>query len=383
MSSPFIYFTRDAFYHCEDGKHHPLSSQYLESYRKNVQQIHRKKEWKQKSDLSLMGQMQVAPNSSGNVPHEFHGGTFTGRDILYAISVENSSGLFRTWPGIAENAEGHIVHNSERRFSSPSYSDKRDALVYSVLEPDGTENLHLMNLADESEQELTEGDSADSFPRWAIDGSNRVVYQTAGIGRDTHGNFALMGPSCLNILDFEDKEIIEVNYSEQFDYIMPVLNNDTIYAIRRPYESVKRRSFTPLDLLKIPLNIAKTLFSWVNYNSMIFRGKPLSEGMKGRQEQVQQKMILHGNLVDAEKAIAASEKRGDAVPAIVPRSWCLVSITDQGEESVIEEGVIAFDIEKSGDIIFSNGSGIFRKKTGEKRTLLFKEKFVQRITAAR
>lgn len=383
MSSPFVYFTRDKFFHYEDEKSVSLTSQYLESYQKNVQQINRKKEWKQKSDLSMMGQMQIAPNSSGNVPHEFHGGTFTGTEVLYAISVENSSGLFRTRPGIAAKAEGHIVHNSDRRFASPSYSEKRDDIIYSVLEPDGTENLHLMHLADESEQELTEGDSSDSFPRWAIDGSNRVVYQTAGIGRDTHGNFAMMGPSCLNILDFDDKEIIEVNYSEQHDYIMPVLNKDTIYAIRRPYETGKRKSFTILDLLKIPVNIVKTLFSWVNYNSMMFRGKPLSEGMKGRQEEIQQKMILHGNLVDAEKELAVSRKRGDSVPAIVPRSWCLVSITDEGEETIIEEGVIAFDIEKNGDILFSNGSGIFRKSPGGKRELLFKEKLVQRIVAAR
>ena len=385
MNSPFLYTTKGSLFLNNDGKSSEIPSQYLQNYKKNMLQINRKKEWKQKSDLTLMGRYSSPQEDESGLRHQFTGATFIKDSaILYAISVENSAGMFKTREGIGENSEGHIVHTTNRQFNSPNYSPAFDELVYSTREQDGTENLHSLNLTAESERELTEGDSLDANPRWDISGKKRVVYQSAGIGRDSNNNFALLGPYGINILDFESQDILELSYSHSYDYIFPVLNGDQLYAIRRPYESGRRKSsFTPLDLLLIPVNIVRTLFSWINFNSMIFRGKPLANGMNVKDPQIDKKLFIHGRLVDAQKALKAAEKKGDTAPSLVPRSWVLVSIDRDGADTVLEEGVITFDVTQDGTIIFSNGSAVFQKVGTAKKELLFKKKWVERIITPR
>lgn len=372
-------------FHFENNEVQEIHSQYLENYRKNASQIQKKKEWKRHSDLAMMGApSQMIPSVEDHLTHEFHGCTFYDSEFLYAVQIENSAGLFRTRPAIESDSEGHLIHNTNKRYSAPCFSSTYRELVYSTLESDGTENLHMVHMDSEDELELTEGDSRDSNPSWDLSGSKAIVYQSTGIGRDMHGHFRLLGPSEINILDLEDEEVLEVASNPAYDYITPIMYEGNVYAIRRPYAGNRHKNIGPLALLMIPVNILKTLFSWINFNSMMFRGKPLIEGdQQAKNDDIHKKLLLHGNLVDAHKAIEASKKRGDAVPALVPASWKLVKITPDGEESEIEESVLAFNLSKEGTLIYSNGSAIFEKKEGEKRNLLRKEQYVQRIVTPR
>ncbi len=382
MENRFIYCSREKINLYSDGKSVPIESQYLQSYKKNMVQINRKKEWKEKSDLTLMGRYSSPRSDVDGLRYSFTGATFVDTDLIYSIQIENSSGMFKARPAIVDKAEGHIVHNTDRSYHSPSYSSARKEMVYSVKEG-GVENLHLQNLAKETERELTEGDSFDANPRWDLAGSNRIVYQTAGIGRDQQGNFAMLGPWGINILDFENNDVIELSYSHSYDYIFPVLHGKRLFAIRRPYETFKRKYFSPLDLIMIPINMIRTLFSFINFSSMMFRGKPLSDGMAVKDPAVEKKIFIHGRMVDAEKAMKASRKFDTANPSVVPRSWVLVEIDSEGRDTVLEEGVTAFDVQSDGSILFSNGSAIYHRPDGGKRRLLFKEKWVEQIIVPR
>lgn len=386
MPEAFIYITKDSMKLYEQSSSHEIHSQYLENYKKNVAQINRKKEWKRNSDLAMMGgnpmAQQVSPEDS--LMHTFHGCTFIDNEFLYAIQIENSTGLFRTKITQEAEAEGHVVHNTNKRYSSPCFSKAFRELVYSAMESDGTENLHMLHMDSEDELELTEGDSRDSNPSWDLSGSKAIVYQSCGIGRDAHGRFGTLGPSEINILDMEDEEILEVASSPHFDYLTPVMYDGSVYAIRRPYEGDRTQKIGLLALFMIPVNIIRTLFSWINFNSMIFRGKPLIDGdQQVKQDDIAKKLLLHGNLVDAEKEMAAARKRGEKVPALVPKSWVLVKIDTNGDETILEEGVLAFNIQESGTILLSNGSGVFTKEGENKKKLLFSERYVERIVTPR
>jgi len=343
MENQFLYITREKLFLNDGTSSHQIQSSYLQNYKKNVEQINRKKEWKAKSDLTLMGRYSSPPPAEDGLRYSFTGATFVDSTFLYAIQIENSSGMFKTKLNNEKNSEGHVIHTTDRSYHSPSFSSKERELIYSVKEG-GVENLHMQNLDTEKERELTEGDSFDANPRWDLAGTNRVVYQTAGIGRNHQGHFALLGPWGINILDFQTNDVIELSYSHSYDYIFPVLFGKRLFAIRRPYETIKRKYFTPLDLIMIPINIIRTLFSFINFSSMMFRGKPLSDGMSVKDPAVDKKIFIHGQLVDAERAMKASSKRGEKIPSLVPWSWVLVEIDSEGKDTVLEEGVTSFDI---------------------------------------
>lgn len=52
-------------------------------------------------------------------------------------------------------------------------------------------------------REVTEGESLDLHPSWAADGTERIAYQSAGLGRDASGRAAGFGRFEIHVLDLE------------------------------------------------------------------------------------------------------------------------------------------------------------------------------------
>ena len=92
-------------------------------------------------------------------------------------------------------------------------------------------------------------------------------------------------------------------------------------------------------------------------------------------------------MVDAEQArIEAAKKGGGELPSIVPRSWELVKIERGGaandyndEPEVLAKGVIAFALSEDGNILYSNGSALFRLDASGKSEAIEKRKDIQEI----
>ena len=59
--------------------------------------------------------------------------------------------------------------------------------------------------------------------------------------------------------------------------------------------------------------------------------------------------------VNADKAAGT----GDKAPDLVPASWQLMRVTPSGRSEAIAKGVLTFDVNPGGLLIYSNGTGIF------------------------
>ena len=66
----------------------------------------------------------------------------------------------------------------------------------------------------------------------------RIVFQSAGVGRNVAGRFAGLGPCTIQELDVASGELNEVASETGRDLLQPRQTEDgTLYYIRKPYES--------------------------------------------------------------------------------------------------------------------------------------------------
>ena len=112
---------------------------------------------------------------------------------------------------------------------------------------------------------------------------------------------------------------------------------------------------------------------------MRYTGKPLSEGGSAAKGADLKRMMIFGNLIDAEKEMRAAPK--EEAPDLVPKDWELVYEPAPGDTRVIARGVLSYDLLPDGGVLYSNGSAVFRLAPGGKPERVLKHNFIERIIA--
>lgn len=230
--------------------------------------------------------------------------------------------------------------------------------------------------------EVTAGDSIDLAPRW-VPGTNALVFQSAGIGRNEKGEYCGRGPFAIHRLELESGEMSTLVEDENVDCLAPLMSSDgALYYIRRPFMMSFGR-VSPfrmlLDLLLFPLRLIYAVFQYLNFFSMIYTGNPLTSAGNARQKQADvRNMMLWGNLENAKEAIKSAQSNEDA-PALVPDSWELVR--QDGSKQVLAKGVLHFDMASDGTLLYTDGSGIYMIDAAGRSSRLHKAKLVERVVA--
>ena len=114
-----------------------------------------------------------------------------------------------------------------------------------------------------------------------------------------------------------------------------------------------------------PYRIIKGLFGFLNYFTTIFGGESLKSGGASAgntkfKQKSQKELIIEGNVINAEKLDKINEAGGDKLSGIMPLSRVLVRRSPDGSEEVLKKGVLDYNIDESGGIVFSNGRHIIR-----------------------
>jgi len=174
-------------------------------------------------------------------------------------------------------------------------------MVFSVLHENGTANIGVKMAGESGVKELTEGDSFDTAPRWLPGESRKIVFQSAGIGRNRMGQFLALGPFSIQQLDMDAGELTTLLEDRQYDYLAPqCLPDGSLLFIRRPYAEHER--LHPLRALKVavlfPFRLLYAIIQFLNFFSAMFTGHKLTSagGPKGRDLDMRQ-MMIWGNLV--------------------------------------------------------------------------------------
>jgi hypothetical protein len=365
-----------------------VESEFGRSLRERAAQIQHRHAWKSQGRGAQFMTGMLWPEQMGD-PSGFRiaiTSVAQGRrpgELLYSLETNDVSGIFAV---DADGVELRLFHTADFRVRHIALSADRSTLAASIFQDAFTSNIGVMQAEGTNLLMATDGDSCDLAPRWAPGAGRRLVFQSAGVGRDGAGRVCGLGPFAVQELDL-DSGVMELLAEEaDCDLLGPQKTADgALYYIRRPYRS-GREKMNPWqalrDALLFPFRMAYAVFQFFNFFSMRYTGKPLStsKGAAQRQPDLKQ-MMIWGNLVDVDSA-ARQDRLDPEAPALVPSSWQLIRQCSSGRKEVLAKGVVSFDIAGDGSLLYSNGSAIHRiGACGGQAERILVGKMIEQVTA--
>lgn len=365
-----------------------FARQVMERQARN-QEVHG---WKAQS--GIWGSMGMAApelaaweQNQPRTPVRFRGVTAGDEDgeLYYVLGIGDMGGLFRY--SVSQDLEHRLMHRNGFMAGDLSRHPESGEVAVSVVQEDGSTTILVGENDGRFLRSVTTGDAVDESPSWVPGGGRKVVYQSAGIGRNEQGFAVGLAPYAVEMLDLDSKNIETLHAEEQFDLLQPRMRADgTLYYIRRPYQPAGQRPADPVAVLKdvvlFPFRLGRAVVHFLNFFSVMFSGKPLMTA-GGPQNRVtdQRYRMIWGRMIDTKRAIERGKKT--KTTGLVPNEWQLVQRSPDGVEEVLAERVASFDVDGNGSVIHTDGHVVFhRTARGESRSLL-QDDFVERVAVVR
>lgn len=351
-----------------------VESAFGRSLRERAAQIQHRHAWKTQGRGAQFMTGALWP-AQGRDPGEFRiaiTSIANGREpgeLLYSLETDDVSGIFRV---DRDGVEQRLFHTADFRVRHIAMEPSGSSIAASIFRNNFTSNLAVLQVEGTDFFEATDGDSFDIAPRWVPGPHRRLVFQSAGLGRDGTGRFCGLGAFAVQQIDLNSGEMECLAEEPGHDLLGPQRTADgALYYIRRPHQSVQGK-LSPVSALRdtalFPFRMGFAIFQFFNFFSMRYTGKPLatSKGAMQRQPDLKQ-MLVWGNLIDADRAARENGPADTDAPDLVPASWQLVRRSPDGATEVLAASVLSFDIAADQSILYSNGSSIHRIAPGASR----------------
>jgi hypothetical protein len=364
-----------------DANPRELTLQRAVKYKQTIQNINKRKEWKNSGSGALFTGMQGSGKAVEEKAYVMGVSGYEG-GFIYSINIDGVGGMYSK--SVADDLyEGHITANDSLYIGSINVKGNQCAASVGDSQ---TRNLAVFELPSGRFTELTEGDTIEDYPSFSIHSENRIFFSSAGLARYPDGT-PVCGPYAAMVYDTSKGEMNELFADEKFDYIR--VKDDkkgNIYFIKRPYVSQGQENVNILaDILLFPWRIVKAVFGFFNYISIIFGGESLRSGSDPHlnintkaKRKSQQELFVDGNVINAESTYNRNKQEGDKFPGLIPHSWELIRIEPDGSQVCLKKGVLDYTLCDNGDILYSNGRAIIRL-SGDEETLVEKCKLANSI----
>jgi hypothetical protein len=389
MAPAVVYLSHGRMFRSADnGSATEIDSPFALSIRERAFELQRRHAWKSEGRgskfMSRSALWGAEPNDPVEMKIDITGvsrGPFEG-DLFYSLQSPEISAVLLLKNG--GTTEQRLLHTADFRVGHLAAQPQTGRLAMSVLHRGGSK-IGVMSGDGGAFTELTQGESVDESPQWYPDSQNRIVFQSAGLARNEQGQHVGKGPYSIQAIDLDNGSMTTLAEDKQFDFLAPQIASDgMLYFIRRPYRLAEAR-FSILhlveDILLFPFRLIYALFQFLNFFTMIYTGKPLSKVGPGAQQRYadEPRMILWGNLVEARRSLL---KRGQDESALVPSSWELCHKKADETVEVLAKGVLSFDLEPDGNLVYSNGALIYRRSADGRVSKLHKDSMIRQVIAA-
>jgi hypothetical protein len=364
-----------------DAAPRTVSSAYGDSIREKEVRSQQRHSWKGGGNSPFGAVVWGKAGQSQDVPLSITsicGGRGPG-GLIYSLESGSLCALLEAEQLGAE--ERRLWNDNRTRIRHVTVSRPAGDLAFAVLHENGTANIGLKMNGESGVKELTEGDSFDTAPHWVPGEGQRLVFQSAGIGRNREGNFLALGPFSIQEIDLATGQMTTLLEDKRYDYLAPQFREDgTMFCIRRPY--TLQEGINPLrtlgDFFMFPLRLLFAIFQFLNFFSAAVTGKHLtsSPGAEAKQMNMRQ-MMIWGNLVQAQQAQRRRpEEEGFD---LVPKSWELCQRDSRGEIKSLVGGVLAYDVEADGTIVYTNGNALFLLHPDGRKERLLNEDMIEQV----
>ena len=257
---------------------------------------------------------------------------------------------------------------------------------------------------------ITEGDSFEMNPCFSRVDPDCIYYESAGLlvrerpeeamqkqngeppmmsilrsmNEVQSSSASIKGPSGIYRLNLSTGDIDDILISDSICFTKPQsCENGDLYFIRRPYKaegSGKASLGCLTDIILLPFRLIKAIFGFFNVFSMKYSGKSLDSGSAKMKNKNEKERFIDGNLINAERSLKENTDKGEKYPGIIPRSYELCKLSNDGEISVIRKGVLSYRLTPDG-IYISNGSYIIKINSDGSEEKVCKADAVTFITA--
>ena len=367
-----------------DAPPHTLESAFGQSIREKAVRAQQKHSWKGGGHdgspfggAVLWGKAAMAQDVPLAIT-SLCGGQAAG-SLVYSLESGSLCALLELTPTPIGVEERRLWNDNRTCVRHIALARATGDMVFSLLHQNGTANLGVRLNGESGFKELTEGDSFDTAPRWRMDDPQKIIFQSAGIGRNREGHFLAFGPFSIQQLDPAAGEMTTLVEDPQYDFLAPhCLPDGRLLYIRREYTD--REKFDLLRTLKdgvlLPFRLAYAVFQFLNFFSTLFTGRKLTSagGAKAKEMDMKQ-MMIWGNLVRAQKPGKAPDESAD----LVPKTWELHCRKPCGETKVLASGVLAYDATPDGKILYTNGSAIFLLHPDGRREKMLNEGMIEQV----
>ncbi len=359
----YLYISDDKLFMFNGKKSVELSSERVTKYRESVKSIQEKKKWKNSGTGAKFTGAYVDENfESENIKPSYGNISILNDGFLYSVSIGEISGLYIKSTDTEETSEQHIYTSNNFRFFEMDVKDSKCAVSIGSMEQS---NLAVFEIPSGSYTELTDGDTCEIHPSFS-QGRNKIYFSSSGNARNEYGAIAAKSPYSAAVYDLNKNTIDYIFESDEYDYVHVKDDMDgNVYFIKRPYTQNHSNGFSILDILFFPFRIIKAIFGFLNVFSIIFGGESLnskknpSSNVKSKQMS-EKDIIIDGNRINAENIYKGNQKKSEKYPGIIPHSWELIKVSDNGEQICIKKGVMDYTLCENGDIIYSNGRSFIR-----------------------
>jgi hypothetical protein len=254
------------------------------------------------------------------------------------------------------------------------------SVVVSLSRDDGSTGLFVGENDGRFLNGTTTGDCLDEAPAWVPGEGRRIVFQSAGIGRNAAGVPVGVGPYAIALLDADSGTIGTLLEDDDTDFLQPrLLADGTLLCIERPYQRHTRPGAWAVlkDVVCFPYRVGRAVVHYLNFFSMVYSGKPLmtADGPR-RQGPDMPTLMLWGRMIHARQAMA---RNGQTAADLVPKEWRLLRRRPDGIEDVLAENVLAFDVGPDGDVVYTNGSRLMHLTPDGQRHELGTDRLIERV----
>lgn len=390
MSHSYAYLSQGQLYlKLGEAPVRAIDSRFGESVRERAAQIQNRNSWKTQGSGAkfmsgglLWGKQEGDPAEVRVAITGIASGCQSG-ELLYSLTTDDIGGIFLLRDRASD--ERRLLHTADFRVRRLAATAGQDWVACVLLRKGESSCIAVMRADGTELRDVTQGDTIDDAPRWVPGSDRELIFQSAAVGRNRAGFAVTQAPFAIHKLDLEAGTVSTLVEDPKFDLLTPQFAQDgSLYYIRRPYRDPNQPANvwrSVLDLILLPFRLLFAVFQFLNFFTVRYTGNSLTTTGNARQKHADiRKMMVWGNLIDAEKAAGRSD--GDA-PALIPKTWELVRRrTDaNAKEEIVAKGVLCFDLYADGSALYSNGSGVFRLDPQGSTERMAKDSLIEQVVA--
>jgi hypothetical protein len=292
------------------------------------------------------------------------------RTLYYLLNVGQATALLRQT--LDDGHEVRVFHRSKQRCHGMAFDAGEQRLVMAFEQDDGTAHLEVFDTEGNRKGTVTDGDCIDAAPCVVPGAASTLVYQSTGVARHAEsGHVVGAGQTVVNRIDYRRGEMQTLLDDKRYDFVAPRIGRDgALYAIRRPAlpPAGERAGSAAKDAVLLPLRLAKAVFGYLNFFSMIYGKEPLRSAGGPRTPALDQdlgRLWLHGRMIELSQLKNDPQLGGN----LVPRSWQLVRRANDGTVTALADHVAAYTLAADGSVLLTNGYELSALHGSDRRTL--------------